>query len=431
VQIATSLAFSRPTSRSARAACAGVFLALLLAAPAGASRSGAARDAGPPTAPPALVVSARTTSSVTLFWEHSTDDVGVAGYLAFKNGRRLPAVMSPRAHSHTFVHLNCGRDYALSIAAVDAAGNVSEPGEVSSGTDCLVPASGALFGAFVRPAAGFSRNAIFEFEQALGRRLNFDNVYDTWEEPVPNTKDAWDLSKGRIPEISLGGGRGNHFPGLTEIANGDHDAWLRATARGFAALGSEVFFRPMYEMNGRWEDYNVHAASTPGTTDGYEKFVAAWRHMHDVFAQEGATNVVWVWSPSCSSSGSADAWEPYYPGDAYVDWVACDGYNWGTAKAWSHWSSFAHVFGGPRSVYREHRNKPFMVGETASCEAGGDKSRWIANMGDAIERRLPRIKAVLWFESQKECDWRAESSPASFATFKALFGSRFFNPFWS
>jgi beta-mannanase len=40
--------------------------------------------------------------------------------------------------------------------------------------------------------------------------------------------------------------------------------------------------------------------------------------------------VRWVWSPYVSC-GNCTAFEKVYPGDAYVDWVALDGYNWGTA----------------------------------------------------------------------------------------------------
>src|SRR5256885_2213761 len=59
-------------------------------------------------------------------------------------------------------------------------------------------------------------------------------------------------------------------------------------------------------------------------------------------------------------------WTHYSPGDAYVDWVGIDGYNWGTTQSWSSWSSFASLV---RPVYSDYAGrKPIMIAETASAE---------------------------------------------------------------
>jgi beta-mannanase len=42
-----------------------------------------------------------------------------------------------------------------------------------------------------------------------------------------------------------------------------------------------------HEMNGNWYPWG-----TAHTTAA--QFVAAWRHIHDLFARVGATNVIWV-----------------------------------------------------------------------------------------------------------------------------------------
>ena len=37
--------------------------------------------------------------------------------------------------------------------------------------------------------------------------------------------------------------------------------------------------------------------------------------------------MVWVWNMT-AWIGSRDNSNPMYPGDEYVDWIACDAYNW-------------------------------------------------------------------------------------------------------
>ncbi|MDX1531405.1 MAG: glycosyl hydrolase, partial [Rhodothermales bacterium] len=63
-----------------------------------------------------------------------------------------------------------------------------------------------------------------------------------------------------------------------------------------------------------------------------------------------AANVAWVWSPNVVSVPDTpdNDMHRYYPGDAYVDWVGLDGYNFGDHHdEWHRWQSFAEVFEAP------------------------------------------------------------------------------------
>ena len=64
--------------------------------------------------------------------------------------------------------------------------------------------------------------------------------------------------------------------------------------------------------------------------------------------------------------------------------------------------------------------KPIMIGETASDEAGGSKADWIRSIAPTLSDRFPDIKALIWFDVQKERDWRIRSSGASLAAFRDL-----------
>ncbi len=82
----------------------------------------AAADTTAPTAPTNLVASNATSSSLTLSWTASTDNVGVVRYDVYKGGALAGSVT---ATSSTLSGLNASSSYALTVKAVDAAGNVS------------------------------------------------------------------------------------------------------------------------------------------------------------------------------------------------------------------------------------------------------------------------------------------------------------------
>jgi chitodextrinase len=73
----------------------------------------------------------RDTSSITLTWSATSDDVAVAGYHLFLNGTK---VASTGATSHGFGALSCGTGYTIGVAAYDAAGNRSSTSALTSAT---------------------------------------------------------------------------------------------------------------------------------------------------------------------------------------------------------------------------------------------------------------------------------------------------------
>lgn len=200
---------------------------------------------------------------------------------------------------------------------------------------------------------------------------------------------------------------------LANILRGDFDAYIDAWAVGLARYGQPVYLRFAHEMNGDW--YPWGAGVNGNTTMDY---VTAWRYVHGRFAAARAYNVRWVWTPMVWQSISlADV----YPGDAYVDWIGLDGYNWGTvAPSWRTpgWQSFADVFERDYQSLAALTSKPIMIAETASAEEGGDKAIWISDAFNVqLPRNFPRVRAVVWFNFNKETDWRIDSSPAALQAF--------------
>jgi chitodextrinase len=79
-------------------------------------------DITPPSIPTGLTVNGATQSSISLRWNASIDDFGVAGYDLFRNNSRVGTATGT---SYTFSGLACGTTYTLGVDAFDAAGNVS------------------------------------------------------------------------------------------------------------------------------------------------------------------------------------------------------------------------------------------------------------------------------------------------------------------
>ena len=213
------------------------------------------------------------------------------------------------------------------------------------------------------------------------------------------TWEPWDYTKGiEQPEYRP-----------ANIAAGHFDDYVRSWARGLASYDGTVLLRFAHEMNHPYYPWSV---GVNGNTES--DYVAAWRHVHDIFTQEGATNVQWVWSPLIWWEG-APLIEPMYPGDEYVDWVAVDGYN---NVDWGGWQSFSQIFGASYERLTALTDKPIMIAEVASAEAGGSKAAWITDMFARLPVEYPEIRAVVWFNESKEADWRVNSSNASLRAFR-------------
>jgi beta-mannanase len=213
---------------------------------------------------------------------------------------------------------------------------------------------------------------------------------------------------------------------LREIVNGTYDNHVRGWARDAAAWGKPFYLRFAHEMNSNWYPW------CPGVNGnaGAAEYVAAWRRVHNIFEEEGATNVRWVWSPNVWGPNVGNSTPPakLYPGGAYVDWVGLDGYNWGTSQPGNSWQTFSGIFGHSYDKLARMTKKPMMISETASAELGGAKAAWIRQgLLVQVPKRFPRIKAVIWFHRNNvaygQADWRVNSSKAALKAYREVVAS--------
>jgi beta-mannanase len=203
---------------------------------------------------------------------------------------------------------------------------------------------------------------------------------------------------------------------LEKIASGRYENYVRSWAQTLASLEVPLFLRPLHEMNGNWYPWG-------GSVNGNDAYTFrhAWKYLRQVFREEGAGNVAWVWCPYAQSVPETpeNALEAYFPGESEVDWLALDGYNWGASQPWARWQSLPQVF---EEAYRRLStltpHKPMMMAEVGCAEEGGDKAGWIKEGLAALSEKFPRVEILVWFNIKKECDWRLDSSPASLSAFR-------------
>jgi hypothetical protein len=272
---------------------------------------------------------------------------------------------------------------------------------------------------------------VSKFEQTTGKHASILLIYQGWgsKDGSEKSPSAWASSirsQGAIPLITWEPWvekeypQGNNEPeyALKNIISGKFDDYIKSWATAAKAWKGPFFLRFAPEMNGNWTPWSE---SENGNQAG--EFVQAWRHIHTIFTDVGTTNATWVWCPNITYQGATPLSE-FYPGDAYVDWTAMDGFNWGSARANSTWQSFSQVFELTYKDILKLTKKPIMVAETASIEQGGNKADWITQTYSVeLPEQFPNIRAIVWFNQQTQEDWRINSSAASLAAFSAAIHS--------
>ena len=195
------------------------------------------------------------------------------------------------------------------------------------------------------------------------------------------------------------------------IANGQYDSYINTWADKMktflsgpdAVYGTaddrRAYLRLGHEMNGNWYGWSAAVgANSPAD------YVNMWKHVRAIFTAKGigSTRLQWVWCVNTADVGGFTA-ESYYPGDAYVDWVAIDGYNWGTSQTWSTWQTATQTYGNMIGRLRAITSRPLAITELGSTTLGGNKATWIGDTYSYFSSQ--NVKMVVWFNEDKETDW--------------------------
>lgn len=305
--------------------------------------------------------------------------------------------------------------------------STNTPLPTATSTAVPVSSNGVYLGVW-QPGVPTNLSALDTFDQAAGKNPSIVMFWRDWASDSGSIDPTWlsnIAARGSTPMITWSpanwSGDSSSYT-LANITNGMFDSYIRSTADTLRNYHGTVLLRTMHEFNGNWY---THWSGNPS---GY---VAAWRHIHDIFVAEGATNVEWVWCPNTFWTGSL-ATDPsaYYPGSTYVDWVGLDGYN---RSDWGY-MSFSKIFSYAVNQLASY-GKPIMIAETASGEfsdGGVKKSQWISDAFQTGIPSLPAIKAVLWFNEDKTasescpCSWPVNTTSAAQAAFTGAVASSYY-----
>src|SRR5947207_1425050 len=93
-------------------------------------------DTTPPSVPTGLTASAVSSSQINLSWTASSDNVGVSGYRVYRNGTQIATT---GATSFANTGLSPSTTYSYTVAAYDAAGNLSAQSSPASATTPAPP----------------------------------------------------------------------------------------------------------------------------------------------------------------------------------------------------------------------------------------------------------------------------------------------------
>jgi len=236
--------------------------------------------------------------------------------------------------------------------------------------------------------------------------------YATGDYSFPKAQCTALWNAGYLPDVTW-----EPWLGVDAILSGNYDDKLIQYGKDVAEYGNPVMLRWGHEFNGNWYPWSIDAS---GQLVPASKWVEAYKHVHDLVVDAGGTNAIWIWCPNNSTSSSnGQSLTDYYPGDDYVDWLSIDGYNWGTTESWSSWTLFDGVFNSMyQSLVTSFPGKPIIIGEYGCTSTGGDKAAWITDHFKKIKNNFPQIKAFVWFNVNKETDWRFTSTTESTTAFK-------------
>jgi mannan endo-1,4-beta-mannosidase len=253
------------------------------------------------------------------------------------------------------------------------------------------------------PGAPDSYSGVEQFAHAVGRQPNLVSYYSGWGEKFQKSFAETAASHGATTIVQID----PTSISLAKIAAGKYDSYLIPFADNVAAFKHSVVISFGHEMNGFWETWGYTRVPAP-------TFVAAWRHIVDVFRQQGAHNVTWLWQVNSSSSQTGPV-RDWWPGSKYVNWVGVSGYYYVPSN------TFSNVFTPVITSIRDFTQDPLLIAETAVGPQAG-QVRGIKDLFAGI--RTQDYLGLVWFDQHsygglyKGENWRLEGNTAALTTFR-------------
>ena len=171
-----------------------------------------------------------------------------------------------------------------------------------------------------------------------------------------------------------------------------------------------------------------------GRASGASLFRRAYRHIIDVVRSRGATNVSWVFHVNDDDAPQVpwNRFERYYPGDAYIDWLATSVY--GAQTPQEHWNEpFARGMDRVYPRLARLSDRPIIVAELGVTRGNPrvDPPAWArAALTQIIAGRWPQVRGFAWWNERwsndgvaaHDSDLRVQDIPGMPQVFRTALG---------
>jgi hypothetical protein len=269
----------------------------------------------------------------------------------------------------------------------------------SAETGCGKPAGGRYVGISVPHTA-----LIAPTEQAMGITANVVSLYYSIGQAVDmNTVESL-CAKHTMSILEFDS---DTIP-VSQITAGAADSYFKSLAQQLAIMHEPVGIDFDHEFNGKWYLWGYRYIAPA-------QYVAAWRHIVTLFRQNGAGNVIWIWNPNVTMGmpNTTGDLQPWYPGNAYVNWVGLDGYYYEADQTYA--SIFNQTIGQVRALTKD----PMIIMESGANPVSG-RVRAIANLFNGAEK-TPGLLGIIYFDYDKKSirDWYLNNDPSALAAFRA------------
>jgi hypothetical protein len=250
---------------------------------------------------------------------------------------------------------------------------------------------------------------VVRYEQAVGAKTAWVYFSDNWFESrkFPAATCGWIRDIGEIPYVRLmlrsdvDQLHSEKKFSLQKIIAGEFDADLRAWARDAKAFGSPILIEWGTEPNGNWFSWN--GKWNGGPNEGPKRYITAYRHIVDLMRAEGADNLTWVWHANWYDEPNTkwNAFENYFPGIDYCDWVAISAYGPLTPRTDEGLETFrVEIEEAYPRLTKLAPGKPVIIAEFG-CELHNrhvDVVKWARGaLEDLLSNRWPAIVGFCWW----------------------------------
>ncbi len=165
---------------------------------------------------------------------------------------------------------------------------------------------------------------------------------------------------------------------MLQTAEGKYDEQFSLFAKQVASLGRPVFIKPALAKYVGDSLDKVNPAN----------YIAAWRHMYEVFEKAGAGKAVWVWQP-----WNAATVDDYFPGSYYADWLGVNMSDSVKDRNETYNQGFYSLYNPYHQQHLFNYGIPVMV--TASEPSTSDKASWWHAAEKNIDTTFKEIKSVI------------------------------------